>query len=42
MARLAAAFPPGLVHDIPFDTTTFVRASINEVYRTLLIARSSS
>jgi hydrophobic/amphiphilic exporter-1 (mainly G- bacteria), HAE1 family len=38
MARLAAAFPPGLVHDIPFDTTTFVRASIDEVYRTLVIA----
>ena len=36
--RLGAAFPPGLVHDIPFDTTTFVRASINEVYRTLFIA----
>ena len=36
--RLASAFPPGLVHDIPFDTTTFVRASINEVYRTLFIA----
>jgi hydrophobic/amphiphilic exporter-1 (mainly G- bacteria), HAE1 family len=38
MARLAAAFPPGLVHSIPFDTTTFVRASIDEVYRTLVIA----
>jgi hydrophobic/amphiphilic exporter-1 (mainly G- bacteria), HAE1 family len=36
--RLAAAFPPGLVHNIPFDTTTFVRASIAEVYRTLVIA----
>ena len=36
--RLAAAFPQGLVHDIPFDTTTFVRASIDEVYRTLFIA----
>jgi hydrophobic/amphiphilic exporter-1 (mainly G- bacteria), HAE1 family len=36
--RLGAAFPPGLVHDIPFDTTTFVRASIDEVYRTLFIA----
>jgi HAE1 family hydrophobic/amphiphilic exporter-1 len=38
MERLAAAFPPGLVHAIPFDTTTFVRASIDEVYRTLFIA----
>ncbi len=36
--RLSAAFPPGLVYDIPFDTTTFVRASIDEVYRTLFIA----
>jgi hydrophobic/amphiphilic exporter-1 (mainly G- bacteria), HAE1 family len=36
--RLSAAFPPGLVYDIPFDTTTFVRASIAEVYRTLFIA----
>ena len=35
---LSAAFPPGLVYDIPFDTTTFVRASIAEVYRTLFIA----
>jgi HAE1 family hydrophobic/amphiphilic exporter-1 len=36
--RLAADFPPGLVHAIPFDTTAFVRASINEVWRTLFIA----
>jgi HAE1 family hydrophobic/amphiphilic exporter-1 len=38
MERLAQAFPPGLVHDIPFDTTAFVRASIDEVWRTLFIA----
>jgi hydrophobic/amphiphilic exporter-1 (mainly G- bacteria), HAE1 family len=38
MERLSEAFPPGLVHGVPFDTTTFVRASINEVYRTLIIA----
>ncbi len=38
MDRLSKAFPPGLVHGVPFDTTTFVRASINEVYRTLFIA----
>jgi HAE1 family hydrophobic/amphiphilic exporter-1 len=38
MKRLAAAFPPGLVYDIPFDTTKFVNASINEVYHTLVEA----
>ena len=38
VAELAKDFPPGLVYDIPFDTTTFVRASINEVYRTLISA----
>jgi HAE1 family hydrophobic/amphiphilic exporter-1 len=38
VARLSASFPPGLVYGIPFDTTTFVRASINEVYKTLFIA----
>jgi hydrophobic/amphiphilic exporter-1 (mainly G- bacteria), HAE1 family len=38
MDRLAADFPPGLVHSIPFDTTTFVRAAIDEVWRTLFIA----
>jgi HAE1 family hydrophobic/amphiphilic exporter-1 len=38
MQRLSKAFPPGLIYGIPFDTTTFVRASINEVYRTLFIA----
>jgi HAE1 family hydrophobic/amphiphilic exporter-1 len=38
MKQLAAAFPPGLVYDIPFDTTKFVNASINEVYHTLVEA----
>ncbi len=28
-------FPQGLSYSIPFDTTKFVRASINEVYHTL-------
>src|SRR5512133_1150211 len=32
---LAPAFPAGLVYQIPFDTTIFVRQSISEVYRTL-------
>ncbi len=38
LARLASGFPDGLVHEIPFDVTTFVRESVNEVYRTLLEA----
>jgi hydrophobic/amphiphilic exporter-1 (mainly G- bacteria), HAE1 family len=38
MAELAKGFPPGVTFDIPFDTTTFVRASINEVYKTLIEA----
>src|SRR5499426_2796322 len=38
MDQLAKAFPPGLVYSVPFDTTTFVRASINEVYVTLIEA----
>ncbi len=35
MAEYAKSFPTGLSYQIPFDTTTFVRESINEVYRTL-------
>ena len=38
MADLARAFPPGVQYQIPFDTTKFVNASINEVYRTLIEA----
>jgi HAE1 family hydrophobic/amphiphilic exporter-1 len=38
MDQLAKAFPPGLVYSVPFDTTTFVRASIKEVYVTLIEA----
>jgi hydrophobic/amphiphilic exporter-1 (mainly G- bacteria), HAE1 family len=38
MADLAREFPQGLAYDVPFDTTTFVRASINEVYKTLMEA----
>ncbi|MDP1910421.1 MAG: efflux RND transporter permease subunit, partial [Hyphomicrobium sp.] len=38
MTELAKNFPPGLVYSIPFDTTTFVTASINEVYKTLIEA----
>jgi hydrophobic/amphiphilic exporter-1 (mainly G- bacteria), HAE1 family len=35
MTELAREFPQGLVSGIPFDTTTFVRQSIHEVYKTL-------
>ena len=35
MAELAQSFPKGLVYSIPFDTTLFVKASVNEVYHTL-------
>jgi HAE1 family hydrophobic/amphiphilic exporter-1 len=35
MRTLAAGFPPGLVDDVPFDTTKFVNESISEVYKTL-------
>ncbi|MFL5336429.1 MAG: efflux RND transporter permease subunit, partial [Geminicoccaceae bacterium] len=38
MERLAASFPQGIAYAIPFDTTRFVRASIDEVYRTLIVA----
>ncbi len=38
MVELARAFPQGLVYDIPFDTTRFVTAAVNEVYRTLIEA----
>lgn len=35
MQKYSKSFPPGLSYSIPFDTTTFVRQSINEVYHTL-------
>src|ERR1700761_8021302 len=38
MAQLARNFPQGIKYDTPFDTTKFVNASINEVYKTLLEA----
>jgi HAE1 family hydrophobic/amphiphilic exporter-1 len=38
MAELAKTFPQGLAYGVPFDTTRFVTASINEVYKTLLEA----
>jgi hydrophobic/amphiphilic exporter-1 (mainly G- bacteria), HAE1 family len=38
MKRLSAAFPSGIAYSVPFDTTRFVNASINEVYTTLVEA----
>jgi hydrophobic/amphiphilic exporter-1 (mainly G- bacteria), HAE1 family len=38
MAEYAKDFPKGLVYTIPFDTTVFVNASVNEVYHTLFEA----
>ncbi|MBI3198879.1 MAG: efflux RND transporter permease subunit [Rhodospirillales bacterium] len=38
MAQLAKNFPPGLAYSVPFDTTRFVKASINEVFMTLIEA----
>jgi len=38
MRELSREFPQGLTYSIPFDTTKFVRASINEVYKTLFEA----
>ncbi len=35
MAELSRNFPQGLEYRIPFDTTSFVKASIHEVYMTL-------
>jgi HAE1 family hydrophobic/amphiphilic exporter-1 len=38
MKQLAGSFPQGLSYSIPFDTTVFVKASIDEVYKTLFEA----
>ena len=38
MSELAKAFPPGVAFDLPFNTTKFVSASIDEVYHTLIEA----
>ena len=38
MVALAAQFPQDIKYDTPFDTTKFVSASINEVYKTLIEA----
>ena len=36
--KMAKKFPPGMQYSIPFDTTIFVNASVNEVYHTLFEA----
>ncbi|MCX7116551.1 MAG: efflux RND transporter permease subunit [Legionellales bacterium] len=36
--KMAKHFPPGLKYTIPFDTTVFVKESVNEVYKTLFEA----
>lgn len=36
--KMAKKFPPGMQYAIPFDTTKFVKASVNEVYHTLFEA----
>ena len=38
LATLAPGFPQGLEYSIPFDTTTFVKESVTEVYHTLFEA----
>ena len=38
MRELSREFPQDLTYGIPFDTTKFVRASVNEVYKTLFEA----
>jgi len=38
MAELSKKFPQDVVYDVPFDTTVFVKASIDEVYKTLFEA----
>ncbi len=38
MTELSGRFPEGLEYAIPYDTTRFVTASIDEVYTTLFIA----
>ncbi|MGQ3675952.1 efflux RND transporter permease subunit [Xanthobacter sp. TB0139] len=38
MEELSKSFPEGLEYSIPFDTTLFVTASVNEVYHTLFEA----
>ncbi|MGQ9838250.1 MAG: efflux RND transporter permease subunit [Cyanobacteriota bacterium] len=38
LEELAQSFPPGLIYEIPFDATVFIKESVQEVIRTLLQA----
>ena len=38
MTELSRGFPQGMEYDVPFDTTKFVTASVDEVYKTLIEA----
>ncbi|KTD08733.1 efflux RND transporter permease subunit [Legionella jamestowniensis] len=38
VAKMAKKFPPGMQYSVPFDTTIFVKASVDEVYKTLFEA----
>ena len=38
MKELSPGFPPGVAFDVPFDTTRFVQASIDEVVKTIFEA----
>ena len=38
MASMSKGFPPGLIYEIRYDTTKFVRGAIHEVYKTLFEA----
>ena len=38
VAKMAKNFPAGMEYKIPFDTTLFVQASVDEVYKTLFEA----
>src|SRR5207253_771775 len=38
MERIKPSLPPGMDYEIPFDTTKFVDAAIDEVYMTLFQA----
>jgi hydrophobic/amphiphilic exporter-1 (mainly G- bacteria), HAE1 family len=38
MRALSRAFPQGMTYNIPFDTTKFISASVDEVYKTLIEA----
>jgi hydrophobic/amphiphilic exporter-1 (mainly G- bacteria), HAE1 family len=38
VAKMSKKFPKGLEYSVPFDTTVFVKASVDEVYKTLFEA----